>query len=207
MEKQQVPDAGLYSKINALDGGAVSPVFFLATFMDRKMGIENEDIRIADESEEGFHFIRVQIPVLGVGGVHDRFAAVLESVAERTTGMVKHTVRYFDAIELDGFFFFQAFEFDIGGHGRYGDWKKLIFLLIADTPFERIMASVKIDLVSGNIGRAKEGESGNMVPMRMAQKYMRRAVTISKFVLHEEITQFPQSGPGIQDDILTVGFD
>ena len=82
MKENQMAVLGLMRKMGTLDGGTVSPIFFLDALMNREVGVENEQIGPGEELSDLAHFVFRDIFVFRISGIYNALSFVLHSVSE-----------------------------------------------------------------------------------------------------------------------------
>ncbi|MNC85495.1 hypothetical protein D3C83_10960 [compost metagenome] len=168
VKQAQAPGARHLAQLDADDVAGVTPVFLDRNRLgERVHGVENHQVRAAEQRNERLGLARVAELVLGIGRIHHALAAALEAVAVGIAGVRLQHRGYRHARDVVSPAGLQLHEFDgcrqaveIHREGRRR-------MLLAERAFQRIVAAVDADAVAGEIGGGEKRKPHDVIPVHV----------------------------------------
>ena len=203
-------DTGHFRKLHGLVITAVSPTAAGCQFLRRKLRVVHQQVRTAREFDEvGIH----RFLMLDVGADDEGFSLAFNAEGIGSAGMILPEGGDLgrDAVDVDDVFAgpLDGEEVEVGTHvvELHGE----VFLLhldledLAEAVDGLVLADGEDgDLLSGDVGGAKEGEALDVVPVEVGEDDKEVLLFVSDG--EEVLAQIPDAGAGIDDgDAVGVG--
>ena len=173
MEHAQMLHVCHLRHLHADDVAGVPPVLLHRHRVQQRVhGVEDDQVRIAEELDEATGFARVFELVLGIGRVHHDFPIAFEAVAVGVAGVPLQLRRDFESGNVVTGAGPELHEFDIGGEPGKIHREAGRRLLQPERLLEHVVTAMDTDARPRNIGGGEEGKSHDMVPVQVGHDHV-----------------------------------